>query len=51
MNFLVYDFTQRGKVFQTSKEAEAYRRDLFNQTGRIFGIVETKRKITHTYKK
>ena len=49
MNYLVHDHTKRGEVFATLAEANAYRGDIINQTGRVYLITETKRKVTHIY--
>lgn len=49
MNYLVHDHTKRGKVFATLEEANAYRSDVINQTGRVYLITETKRQVTHIY--
>lgn len=50
MHYLVHDHTKRGKVFGTLEEANKYRSDVINQTGRVYLITETKRAVTHVYK-
>ena len=49
MNYLVHDFSKHGKVFATLQEANAYRNDCMRQTGYVFLVTETSRKITHTF--
>ena len=48
-NYLVQDYTKRGKVFATLEEASAYREDLAKQIRIIYAVIRTKRKVTHTY--
>lgn len=50
MNYLVHDHTKSGKVFATLEQANKYRSDIINQTGRVYLITETKRQVTHIYK-
>lgn len=50
MNYLVHDHTKLGKVFATLEEANRYRSDLINQTGRVYLITETERQVTHIYR-
>ena len=49
MNYLVHDFSKHGKVFATLQEANAYRNDCMRQTGYVFLVTETSRKVTHVY--
>lgn len=48
-NYLVHDFTKRGKVFATLKEANSYCNEIMRKCGVVFLVTETKRKVTHTY--
>ena len=50
MNYLVQDYTKRGKVFATLDEANAYRNECIQKTGYVYRITETNRKVTHIYK-
>lgn len=48
-NYLVHD-SQRGKVFATLEEAQAYHDYFFKKTRQIVCISRTRRKVTHTFK-
>lgn len=47
-HYLVQD-SKRGKVFKTLKEASGYSNLFFKKTGEMVAVVETGRKVTHTF--
>ena len=49
MNYLVHDFSKHGKVFATLQEANAYCNECMRNTGYVFLVTETNRKVTHAY--
>jgi hypothetical protein len=49
MNYLVHDYTKRGKVFATIEEANAYANEMLKRSGYVFAVTETKRNVTHVY--
>lgn len=49
MNYLVSDYTKKGKVFATFEEARGYANEIFMRTGYVLCVTKTKRKVTHVY--
>ena len=49
MNYLVHDYTKRGKVFATLEEANGYANTAMQFSGVVWAVTETKRKVTHQY--
>ena len=49
INYLVEDHTKQGKVFATIEEANAYANYYIRNSGYVWRVIETDRKVTHTY--
>ena len=49
MNYLVEDHTKQGKVFATLEEANAYANYCIRNSGNVWRVSETYRKVTYTY--